>query len=168
MARTRKTAHNRRPERALPMADKVETFGEVSIALQGVNSRLSLMTGVFAGSVAIGVSAFLWLASEVRDLGKNVARLEGGLTTAMERIDDRLRRLEERLPERRSEAPVQPVRPSLAAIGEPNPASFGGWIGFNAASDKDKASALVSGATNAAPAWVYVPFPPAGQVNRPR
>ena len=58
-------------------AEDFKTLREVGIAIEGIKSRLNLMTGVFAVSVLLGAGALGYVANRVNTVAEEVAELRG-------------------------------------------------------------------------------------------
>jgi hypothetical protein len=60
-------------------ADDFKALREVGIAIEGIKSRLNLMTGVFAVSVLIGAGALGYVANRLNTAAEDVAEMRGQL-----------------------------------------------------------------------------------------
>jgi hypothetical protein len=60
-------------------AEDFKTLREVGIAIEGIKSRLNLMTGVFAVSVLICAGALGYMADRLNTVAEGVAEMRGQL-----------------------------------------------------------------------------------------
>jgi hypothetical protein len=58
-------------------AEDFKTLREVGIAIEGIKSRLNLMTGVFAVSVLLGAGALGYVANRVNTVAEEVVEMRG-------------------------------------------------------------------------------------------
>jgi hypothetical protein len=58
-------------------AEDFRTLREVGIAIEGIKSRLNLMTGVFAVSVFLGAGALGYVANRLNTVAEDVAEMRG-------------------------------------------------------------------------------------------
>ncbi|HEX2429973.1 MAG TPA: hypothetical protein VHK03_04295 [Aestuariivirgaceae bacterium] len=84
-------------ERALALiraaGDEITSFREASLAFRGIREQLSIMTRVFATSVAIALACFGYLFINTNEIAKAVTRLDERFA----RVDDRFDAVDKRL-----------------------------------------------------------------------